>query len=149
MAAGIMMGLVATRLLIPTVEVNRRDVAGAMAPPQTAITVDLGRTGTLAIWPAGDSLTTVDLTLATATNVEVLLDAGLGDLRIVEAGLGGVGTAVATSDGHGVRLSARGPGRCTVTLDADQDDPAISVQVRSDGQTVATQLVRPGGKGGG
>ena len=149
LAAGIMLGLVAARLLIPTVEVSRRDVAGAMVAPQTATTIDVERAGTLAIWSAGDSLIAVELSLSSATNVQVTLDAGPGDLRIVQAGLGGVAMGEASSDGERVRMVARGPGRCSMTLGVDRVDPAITVGVSSDGRTVATQLIRPGEDGGG
>lgn len=139
LAAGLVLGLVAARVLLPTAGLDGADVVGAMAATEAAVTVELDDVGQLAVWREGTSRIILELGLSRAMPVELEVGAADGGLTIDRAVLGGAGEAAAGP--AGVRLSVEGPGRSSISLETVGDLPDLAVRVRSDGRLLADRLV--------
>jgi hypothetical protein len=143
LAAGILLGLVAARLLLPSAEVDRRLAAGAMTFPDSALTLSLERAGQAAIWRTGGSITVVELEILDGSSFEVVMEADSGNLTLSRAELGNAHAVEAVVEAGRVRIEGSGPGRSRVAVGSEVEEAAISVRVMSDGRLVAERLVRP------
>lgn len=146
LAAGLVAGAVAVRLLLPVPVLDRDLASGAMitgsARPSAALELDLGGGGTLAMWRDGGFLN-LDLSVEASHQVEVILEARRGSLSIERVALGGGAGAEAAADGAAVRIRTTGPGRSTIALSRDGEESGIVVRVASDGVVLAEREVRP------
>jgi anti-sigma factor RsiW len=147
LAAGLVLGLVAARVLLPTAGLDRADVVGAMAASKAAVTVELDGVGQLAVWRDGSSRIILELGLSRAIPVELEVGAANGGLTIDRAVLGGAGEAA--TGPTGVRLSVEGPGRSSILLESDAELAELAVRVRSGGHLLADRLVTADELGGG
>jgi len=145
LAAGLLAGAVAARLLIPGPTVDRGQASGAMvtavAMPSVGLTLDLAGVGTLALHE-GRGLVDLDIRLATDRPFEISLEPRHGQLGIATLEAGGASIVTAAADGGGARLRVEGPGHPTVSLRWAGGDPEISVRVSSEGVTVTERVIR-------
>ena len=139
LAAGLMIGLVAARVLLPTAQVERTDVVGSMAPVASAVTLDLDEAGRLAMWRDGSSRVVVELGLSAAIPMEVELGVTEGGLTLERAALSGRGEAIA--EGSGIRLLVEGPGRSSLVVASDSDQCAYLIRLTSGQRVLAEKLV--------
>lgn len=143
LAAGIMLGLVAARLLIPSATVDRRVVAGAMTTPAMAVSVSLAEAGNLSFWRTKPSLTVVDLDLSDSSPVEITLNAELGALTLSRASFGGLTRGEAAVEGGGVRIEGSGTGQSRVVVESEDVASALSFRVTSRGRVLTEGVVHP------
>lgn len=145
LAAGLLAGVVAARLLMPGPPVDRGQASGAMvttvATPSAGLTLDLAGIGTLAL-RQGRGLLDLELRLATDRPVEISLEPWHGELGIATLEAGGASIVTAAADGGGARFRVEGPGHPTVSLRLPGGDPEVSVRVSSEGVTVTQRVIR-------
>jgi hypothetical protein len=147
LAAGLVAGAIAARLLLPAPALDRDLASGAMIAtsvrPAAAMELDLAGKGTLAMWRSG-ALLDLDLAVREPCQLEVTLEAhqggGFGIERVV---LSGGRAAEATVEGGGLLIRAFGPGQSTVLASLRGDESGIVVRVTSDGVVLAEQEVWP------
>lgn len=145
LAAGLLAGMVAARLLMPGPAVDRGQASGAMvaavATPSAGLTLDLAGIGTLAL-RQDDDLLDLELMLSTDRPVEISLEPRHGQLGIATLEAGGASIVTAAADGGDARFRVEGPGHPTVSLRLPAGDPEVSVRVSSEGVTVTERVVR-------
>ncbi len=145
LAAGLLAGAVAARLLMPGPTVDRGHASGAMvaavATPSAGLTLDLAGIGTLALRRDRDLLD-LELRLSTDRPVEISLEPGHGQLGIAALEAGGASIVTAAADGGGARFRVQGPGHPKVSLRWGGGDTEVSVRVSSEGVTVTERVIR-------
>jgi len=145
LAAGLVAGAIAARLLLPGPALDDSLAAGtliaARARPATAVEVDLAGKGALAMWRSGGHLN-LDLAVRTHHRLEVSLEAAQGGLAIQRIELSGGSKAEAVADAGGVRVCATGPGRSTVVVSQRGEQSVIVVRATSNGVVLAEREVR-------
>ena len=146
LAAGLVVGAIAARLLLPAPALDRDMASGAMvansARPAGALSLDLGGEGTLALWRSG-GLVIIDLAVKAPHHFDATLKAQRGGMGIERVVLSDGPKAEAVADGGGVRIRTDGPGRSTVAVSLHGEESVIVVRVKSDGVTLAEREVRP------
>jgi hypothetical protein len=146
LAAGLVMGAIATRLLLPAPALDRDLASGAMIASSvgrtSVVTVELGGEGTLALSRTG-ALLNLDLSVREPHQLEVTLQGQGGSLGIERVVLSQGLAAEAVADRGSVRIRATGRGRGAVAVSQRGGDSVISVRVSSNGVLLAEREVRP------
>jgi hypothetical protein len=143
MAAGVLLGLVAARLLMPSSLVDQHVVAGAMTTPASAVRLDLGEGGSLSLWRTDTSLTAVDVDLADDAEIAVVVDAVEGMLSIARTGFSGVAEGEAVNEDGRVRIDSAGSGHAKVVVRSEIPSSALVIRVTARGRLVAERVVQP------
>ncbi len=154
LAASLLVGVAVGYLLQPGagVSVDRSRAVGAMTttspgPASRKLEIDLGeRVGSMAVGRQGDS-TTIRIDLATATDLEIVLE--VADGMLLPTGIDTLSSAgfevVAGASKTVVRT--QGPASHELKFTATEDAVPVHLIVRSNGSVVADNWLKAGGKG--
>jgi ferric-dicitrate binding protein FerR (iron transport regulator) len=146
-AAGLVLGVVVGRLLIPAPPIEGPRATGAMVPlverSVDALAIELGDgAGTVALSAAG-SRWTAEVALHRDAEVELVLSAETGRLEVRSTASQGTVRAEAVEDGDRLVLRSAGIGRTVTTFDSGSDAAALQLVVRS-GEQVLVQRTLDG-----
>ncbi len=147
LAAGLLVGIVVARLLLPVPghQVDVSDVTGAMhtpaeGPPSAGVIGQGGDWGSLSQWRDGNLLMTA-LDLSTDQTVALVLEAEDGALDLASAlHVGGSASELRFDDGRLV-VHAADAGRHVVAVSPADGETAVRVLVISGGEQLANQRV--------
>jgi hypothetical protein len=89
------------------------------------------------------SLVTLEADLDTDIEVELEIEASSGDLRLVEAEQASSAPSRVRVDDGGMILTAHGPGRSRLVVEAVQVDARLRLTTRVDRQAVAEDWLEP------
>ena len=145
-SAGLLLGAVAGRLLIPAPTIDRESVAGAMVPllerPADAVLVDLEEgLGSVALWREGTQWT-AELTLLGDRPVEVVLDAKFVNLDLCSLAQSGALTSEVTEQPGRLVIRAEGSGRTVTIFSSDGTPENLHLTVIGDGRVLVERTVR-------